>query len=280
MYAVTLNEEERLPHVLDKVKLVADEIIIVDSGSTDRTKEVAEKYGAKFIYHEWRSIGHQVSFAESCCSNRWVLAVAGDEVLSDELVEDILKIKEGANPADGYKIRVGDVYPGIEKPSRWVKHMNLVRLYNRDKLRMSGKYGHDDVVPADPAVKPKVVQLDSFIIHYGFWGVAHLVAKRNRHSDMQRNRAVAEHKNYPPFRMVGAILPNIFKFFVLDRMFIYGWWGLINSVSLAFTRFLKFAKCYEYEQLLKHDFIGLEKQAYAIRDSEDPDFSNRKPEDF
>jgi hypothetical protein len=97
-----------------------------------------------------------------------------------------------------------------------------------------------------------------------------MVEKRNRQTDMQIRRAVAEGKTYSPARMIGTIGLNVFKYFVINRFFVYGWWGLINSVSIAFARFLKFAKYYEYRELLEHDYIGLERMARDLRERERP----------
>ena len=93
VYIVTLNEEKRLEKTLQAVQQVADEILIVDSGSTDKTKEIAEKYNAKFIFHKWKNISSQKKFAQDTCENDFVLSLDADEVLSPRLIEEINQVK-------------------------------------------------------------------------------------------------------------------------------------------------------------------------------------------
>ncbi len=255
VYFVVKNEEKRLPMALKQAIKVADEIVVVDSGSIDGTERIAKEFGARFLKNEWKSIGHQVSFAEKSCSHRWVLRLDADEVLSDEIIEEILEIKK--NPLmDGYKFRIGDVYPGIPNPSYWAQHFKLVRLYDTEKIRMSGTFGHDDVVFLDK--NARVALLHNFVRHYCYLGIAHMVNKRNGQTDMQIRRAVAEGKNYSPFRMVGTLFLTFLNYFFRKRLFVYGFWGYIDSVSIAFARFTKFAKFYEYRQLQKYDYPGME----------------------
>jgi len=243
VYYVTKNEEARLPLSLKQALRVADEIVVVDSGSTDRTEEIAVSCGARFIRHQWVSIGHQVSFAEQCCTNRWVLRLDADEVLSDELVEEILELKKNPDYS-GYRIRIGEVFPGVPKPKRWVKHFKLIRLYDRNKMRMSGRFGHDDVILLDPGARVKLLR--GFICHHSLLSLTHLLEKRNFETDMQLRRALEEGKSYSPWRMVGASTLSFLKLYIIGRYFLYGFWGFIHSVLYGNMRFLKFAKYYEY----------------------------------
>lgn len=249
-YLVTKNEEKRLPATLSAISAVADEIVVVDSGSTDKTMEIALLFGARFIHNDWISIGHQVKFAEEQCINDWVLRLDADEVLSDALIQEILNEKN--NPEyDAYYLRIGDMFPGYSYPKRWVKHYKLIRFYNKKKLAMSGRLGHDDVVPLAGNIKTKI--LYNFVKHYSYTTLHELLEKRNIETDRQVSRAILEHKNYSPWRMFGAVFFNTFKFFILYRYFLFGWWGFIISLDNAYMRFLKFAKFYEYHKKLEHN---------------------------
>ena len=249
VYIVTKNEEQRLPLVLESVKVLADEIVVVDSGSTDRTEEISKQYGARFIFHQFQSIGHQVRYAEQCCKYRWVLRLDADEELSPELIQEILRVKH-VPQHDGYKIRIADMYPGYQKGIRWAKHYKNIRLYNRDKMEMCGLLGQDRVEFKEKNIKVKT--LHHLVNHYSYLSLKDSIEKYNRETELQVIRALHENKNYSPWRMVGASTLSFLKYYILGRHFLYGFWGFINCVNIGFLRFLKFSKYYEYRQKQKY----------------------------
>ena len=243
LYVITLNEEKRLARTLESAKDLVDEIIIVDSGSTDKTQEIAKSFGAKFIYHKWESVGHQVKFAEGQCAYRWVLRLDADEVLSPDLAGEIKAIKLNASK-DGYILPRGEVFPGMQHANKLVWHYKEIRLYNRDFWAMSGTLGHDDVIKVKDNATFGTCR--NFIDHYSFISINQIVEKYNIESSRLAERAVTQQKNYSPFRLVGAATLEFLKFYVLGRFFLLGWWGFIHCVNLSFLRFLKFAKFYEH----------------------------------
>jgi glycosyltransferase involved in cell wall biosynthesis len=249
LYIITLNEEARLQKVLDAASCLADEILVADSGSTDRTGEIARSSGARFVVHEFISIGHQVKWAEEQCSHRWVLRLDADEVISPELADEIRSVREkGTN--DAYYMKIGNVIPGKTKPNPWVWHYNQARLYNRDSFSMTGLHGNDVVEKIRPGATTG--QLKGFVHHYTYISLFHLIDKHNIESGRLAERAAMQHKDYSPWRMVGAVTFNFLKMFFLDRYFLYGFWGFLFSVEYGLFRFLKFSKFYERTQFEKH----------------------------
>ena len=89
VFIITKNEEERLVAALESVQDLADEIIIVDSGSTDNTLELAKQYTKKITYKKWEGFGQQKSYAESLCKNDWILNIDADEIVTNELALEI-----------------------------------------------------------------------------------------------------------------------------------------------------------------------------------------------
>ena len=247
LYIITLNEEKRLPQVLESAKGLTDEIVIVDSGSTDNTINIAQSYGAKIIFHKWNNVGEQVKFAEEQCKYKWVLRLDGDEVISPELHEEILKIKLDGNK-NGYILPRGAVYPGMKHANKWVKYSREIRLYNRDYWAMSGRISHDDVIKINPSAT--FGKCKNFIDHYSFLSISQTVNKFNRSSDKLAERAIIQNKNYSNWRLFGCMTLEFLKYYILGRFFLLGWWGFIHCVNLSYLRFLKFAKFYELSHVV------------------------------
>jgi len=135
---ITLNEEHNLSRALESVRGVADEIVIVDCGSRDRTPEIAREYGAKVITNAWTNFAQQKNSAAAAANNDWILSLDADEELSDELRGSLLAWKEGEPGCAVYEFARRAWYVGA-----WIKHSGWYpdrqrRLYRRDLARFSG----------------------------------------------------------------------------------------------------------------------------------------------
>lgn len=245
VYLVTLNEEKRLEKTLKAASKVADEIVVVDSGSTDKTKDIALKYKAKFIFHEWKNISAQKHFAQNECKNDWVLSLDADEVLSEKLIEEINEMKK--NPmADAYKVKICDMLPGDLKPRVFAKTYNLVRLYNRKKADMPDDLTHDRVVLKKGCV---VSELKSKIWHYSYIGLTQLWYKLNMYTDELVKTAIKENKKYSRVRLYTEMPRQFLSYYFKKRYFLYGTCGFWMATSYAYFRFLKIAKWFEWKAL-------------------------------
>ena len=135
---ITYNEERDLPQALASVEGLADEIVVVDSLSTDRTVEIARKAGARVVEREFRDFAEQRTFASSLAGNDWVLVIDADEVLSPELRASIAAWKESEPKCAGYRMARRTNYLG-----RWIRHCGWYpqyspRLHRRDRTRFAG----------------------------------------------------------------------------------------------------------------------------------------------
>ena len=246
-YIVTLNEEERLGRTLQALRQVADEIWVIDSGSTDKTQEIAEANGAKFVYHEWKNISSQKHFGQELCENDWVISLDSDEVLSPELIAEINAIKE--NPqADGYWVKICDMLPGDKKPRLFAKSYNLVRLYNRKKCNMPDDLTNDRVVLGDGAT---TAQLKNKIYHYSYLSLTKTWFKLNMYTDELVKTAIIQGRYYTHLRLYTEFVRQFFCYYFIKRYFLYGTCGFWMATTLAYFRFLKIAKWFEWRALNK-----------------------------
>jgi len=135
---ITLNEAKNLPRLLDSISGVADEIVIVDAGSTDRTEQIAKEHGAVFLKRAWTNYAEQKNFAAASASNEWILSLDADEELSSELKTSLLEWKKQTPKFFVYEMSRRAWYLG-----GWVKHSGWYpdfqrRLYRRDTAQFSG----------------------------------------------------------------------------------------------------------------------------------------------
>jgi len=252
VYIVTLDEEERLEKTLKAASEVADDILVVDSGSTDRTEEIAREYGARFIFNKWKNISSQKRFAQKECLYDWVLSLDADEVLSEALIKEIKDLKEieqnqGLN---AYKVKITAMYPGDRKPRFFANHYNLVRLYNRKKATMPDDLTHDRVVLAEGG---RIIQLKNEIHHFSYITLTKIWKKYNNYSDELVKTAIATGKSYSKIRLVFEFPSQFLRYYILRGQCLHGWWGFISAVTSAYFRFLKIAKYMEYQRIKGKD---------------------------
>ena len=244
-YIVTLNEEKRLGKTLQALKKVADEIFVIDSGSTDKTQEIAEKYGAKFLFHKWKNISAQKHYGQELCHNDWVLSLDADEVLSPELIAEI-KEKMKKPTADAYRIKICDMLPGDKKPRLFAKTYNQVRLYNRKKNNMPDDLTNDRVVVGEGAV---VEQLEAKVFHYSYISLTQTWFKLNMYTDELVKTAVEQGRKYSKLRLYTEFPRQFLVYYFKKRYFLYGTCGFWMATTYAYFRFLKIAKWFEWKAL-------------------------------
>lgn len=256
-YVVASNEEIRIPRCLESIKDFADEIIVVlDEKSNDNTAKIAESYGAKVVVNKWRGHAVQKSFAEKQCKNDWILALDADEELSEELKQKLQVLFGGETLPEegGFLMTWIMVYPGQIKPSRFAKKDYIIRLYNQKKANIkSVEFSNHD----RPQVHTgKVSKLKEPVYHRSILSFSHLEEKYTPMTQEQAQHNVNKGKKISGLKFYTDFQFKFWKYFILQRMFLLGWYGYTLSIIAAHRNFMRLAKTrelYEIQKLEKNN---------------------------
>jgi len=240
---ITCNEQDRIAACIASVSSLVDQIVVVDSGSQDLTREIAASLGADVHTAPWKGYGPQKRLAEDFCNYDWILYIDADEQLSAELSANIRQIFSGGTPSgDAYSLSIVDKFPHEDVPAPWAFAYRRIRLYDRRKGRFVPSLVHDDVLMDEETT---VHTLNGMLTHSSIRNLSDSNAKLNRYTDMQVQDMRARGRRLPRWRLLTEFPFAFLKSYFLRLRILYGWWGLIHSVNYAHMRFLRVAKAYE-----------------------------------
>ena len=250
-FLVTFNEAEHIAEVLDALKDFA-EIILVDSGSTDGTQDIAKAKGAKVVHQDWLGFAKQKSFAMSLCQYDWVINVDGDEILSPDMIKHIRELHEPeANIA--MRLYFEDVFWGAPMSPHSGKR-SIVRVFHRSKAQYPpDRKVHENVVLTKGV---STVKVQGLVTHFGYNTTELLMQKKNKYSSLKAIEKLEKGKK-PSLLKLCTIFPLTFiKSYFLQRMFLSGKRGIVHAHIEAMYAFLKEAKLFEQHQLTKKQNSG------------------------
>ncbi len=242
---ITLNEERNIVPCIESLQWV-DEVVVVDSLSTDNTKDIATRMGA--IVHDQKFLGHvkQKQLAVDHCKNRWVLCLDADERVSDLLRDSIMQIfgSEDENELlNGYTVGRRSFHLG-----RWIMHGGWypdrkIRLFQKAHGKWDGVDPHDVI-----KVDGKYGNLKGDLDHYVFEDLKHNVNTNNFYSSISADIFFKEGVPFSFMKMMFKPLGKFIETYVIKRGFLDGLPGLIISFGAAYSMFLKYAKLWELQQ--------------------------------
>jgi len=237
---ITLNEEENIEKCLQSLTWV-NEIIIVDSGSTDRTQEIAKKYTNYFFYSEWEGFGSQKQKALDKASSEWILSIDADEIITDELREEIIKIIGSKDFLNGYKIPRRSFYMG-----KFIKHCGWYPDYVTRLALRNNCYFSDDIVHERLVLNNENTGFCKFNIeHYPYKNITHHIEKINKYSELSAIKMFENNQEVSWLKILITPFFGFFRAFFLRLGFLDGWQGLIVSISTGLIGFLKYLKLKE-----------------------------------
>jgi len=234
---ITLNEEKNIARCIHSVKDVADEILVVDSFSTDRTEEICRSMGARFINNAWEGYSKQKNFANSMAMYNMILSIDADEALSDELKISIKRLKENWK-YDGYLMNRMTNYCG-----KWIRYGSWypdrkLRLFDRTKGSWIGII-HENFELNDKSNYGFVL---GDLLHYSYYTITEHVSQANHFTDITAEIAYSRGKRANIFKILFNPLAKFIRDYFFLMGYIDGYYGFIICRISAYATFLKYTK--------------------------------------
>jgi glycosyltransferase involved in cell wall biosynthesis len=230
------NEERNIARAIESLRC-CDEIVVVDSGSTDRTIEIAAKLGARVVESPWRGFAEQKNFASEQAAHDWILSIDADESLSEALEAEIWQIKKTGGKYDGYTMPRLAQYLG-----RWILHSGWypdrkVRLFDRRKARWVGDYVHESV-----EVQGSIGHLESNLLHFTCSSLSEHLKTMDRYTTLAAAQLVDLKAPIGYRHLLLDPLWTFFRTYVLKGGYLDGVEGLCIAYMAAQYNFVKYAK--------------------------------------
>jgi glycosyltransferase involved in cell wall biosynthesis len=246
---ITRDEERNLARCLDSVRF-ADDVVVLDSGSTDRTREIAARHGARVLTRAWTGYTDQKNAAADAARHPWVLSLDADEWLGKGGGEEIASVLAAPRHAAYALLRLS-AFSGGFLPRTWSGDAP-VRLYRKDRARFAGAHVHESVAVDGGAT---VGRLGTPLYHLTHRTVREQVDRLNRYSDLAARRAQEEGRRFSVLRLLTGPAAAFLKMYVLKGGAVEGVRGLVAAVDHAHYVFLKSAKLWERTRKPDGEFV-------------------------
>jgi len=240
---ITLNEEAIIGEAISRLWW-CDEIIVIDSGSTDKTVEICEQHGCSVYFRAFNGFGEQKNYGVSKAKNDWILCIDADEILTEPLIDEIRtelsqsQIEYAAFTMPRNLVFMNKVF-GHGKESK----SSLIRLFNKTRGGWDGAVVHEKV-----CVEGAVKKLENKILHYSYHDYSQFLGKINLYSSLGSRKLLEKKSNKGKALVVLAIPFNFFKYYIIDRNFLNGYRGFVWATFNTFYHFVKYLKLGELKR--------------------------------
>jgi glycosyltransferase involved in cell wall biosynthesis len=238
---ITYQEERNIAKCLEAIKGLADEILVVDSYSTDKTVEICESYGCRVLLREFKGYGDQKQFAVNEAGNDWILSVDADEVVTGGLKNEIINLLQQEKiPFCGYEICFSLFYMGKIMKHSGVASEPKLRLFNRRSGTFEFSYVHEGVKLNSP-----VGRLKNAIIHYSYDSIYHHLEKSNIYTTLAAKQNKLQGKRYHKMWVAVKFPVTFLIHYFIKGGILDGYPGFMWSFFAAFHTTVKIAKTIE-----------------------------------
>lgn len=241
---ITFNEEKNIGRCLESLIGVADEIVVLDSFSSDGTESICREFGVRFIRHPFSGYIEQKNEALRLASHEHILSLDADEALSPELRASILSLKQDWQ-LDAYAFNRLTWYC-----NRFMRHGGWypdrkVRLFVRGQGAWGGENPHDRYIPHNPA---RIGRLKGDLLHFSYYSISEHIAQLNRFTDIAADAAFRNGKRTSPVAFLFRPLIRFLRDYFLLAGFLDGYYGFVAARISAQANFLKYVKLYEHQR--------------------------------
>ena len=239
-YIRTFNEENRIVETVRAAVKVADEVVVVDSGSTDSTVQLAVEEGARVVEQSWLGYGHQKRIGEDACRHDWLLDLDADEVISEELAEEIRALFSGNGPtADIYELSLATLDPTGRVWRTLAPH---TKLYNRQKIRIPAHGAWDHFrIPSGLVVR----RLKGVLFHYSFDNMGQLALKTAKANILQVPFMKPRKRLYSSLKVYCGLPVYFFVRYVIRGWYREGSYGFMTAVAVSYAHWCRHAMLHE-----------------------------------
>lgn len=233
---ITFNEERNIARAIESLRC-CDEIVVVDSGSADRTLEIAERYGARVVESSWPGYAKQKNLAADRAAHDWILSIDADEALSESLEGEIWALKKRGPGFDAYTMPRLAQYLG-----RWILHSGWypdrkVRLYHRARACWAGDFVHESV-----QVNGRVGHLESNLLHFTCDSITEHLKTMDRYTTLAAEQIASQNRHVGYRQLVIEPIWTFWRTYLIRRGFLDGIEGLTIAHMASLYTFLKYAK--------------------------------------
>lgn len=246
----TLNEEERIQNSLQSAQF-ADEIVVIDSYSTDKTVEIVEQSNAKLLKRKFDDFSSQKNYAIDQASNDWIIWIDADEVLTKELQDEIKQAINNADDYVGFYIYRIFFFKGKKMRFTGTQNDRLIRVFNRKYCRYEGKV-HEKIKS-----NGKLGVLKNKILHYSYIHYDKYIVKLNQHSALKAEELYERGAMVTPFHLIIKPAARFIKHYFVKLGFLDGFYGFVISFALSYGVLVRYIKLWNLKQ--KHRRSGRQK---------------------
>lgn len=244
---ITFNEEKNLERCLQSVKQVADEIVVLDSYSTDKTKSIALAFGARFLEAPFTDFVSQKNNADAAATHDWILSLDADEALDDTLLQTVIQLKQ-TNHSNNTVFQINRLtnYCGT-----WIKHCGWypdkkIRLYQKSAGAWTGNGLHEGWTPFNKNLQ--IIDLNGLLLHYSYYTYSDHLKQIEKYSEMAAKIAVKQGKNVSLLKWLFAPGFRFFADYIIRLGFLDGLNGYMVCKLSSWAAFVKYSKIRQYHK--------------------------------